>query len=184
MSGPVVMVTGPPCSGKTSIARPLAALLGVPLLSRDTIRAELAASGDQPNPEQSDHVVSGMLLGHLQGTLGGSGGVVVDACLSVAEIIDIAAVVAASWRTVVTVYARAPLGVLMERMDNGDSTESARREATRWLLRPVVRDLETIPGTFLDVDTSGRMTRDIVPGLVERIVRHVETETPPHGGTK
>jgi hypothetical protein len=107
--------------------------------------------------------------------------VVVDACLSVADIIDLGDLVAMGRRTVVTVYAHAPLGVLMERIDQGNNTESARREATRWLLRPVTRDLETIPGTFLDVDTSQRPARDIARDLVEPIFRYVEAETRRHG---
>lgn len=36
-----VVVTGPPGSGKTQLARPLAAALGLPLLSKDTIKEAL-----------------------------------------------------------------------------------------------------------------------------------------------
>jgi predicted kinase len=37
----LVLVTGPPVSGKTTLARPLAAHLGLPLLAKDTIKEAL-----------------------------------------------------------------------------------------------------------------------------------------------
>jgi molybdopterin-guanine dinucleotide biosynthesis protein len=37
----LVLVTGPPASGKTTLARPLASYLGLPLLGKDTIKEAL-----------------------------------------------------------------------------------------------------------------------------------------------
>lgn len=44
----VVLVSGPPASGKTTLARPLAERLGFALLSRDDIKESLYTSLDQP----------------------------------------------------------------------------------------------------------------------------------------
>jgi predicted kinase len=38
---PLTLVTGPPASGKTTLARPLAAQLGLPLLAKDTVKEAL-----------------------------------------------------------------------------------------------------------------------------------------------
>jgi predicted kinase len=49
----LVLVTGPPASGKTSLAQPLARHLGRPLLGKDTIKEALFDSlgtGDPTGP--------------------------------------------------------------------------------------------------------------------------------------
>jgi predicted kinase len=37
----LILVTGPPASGKTTLAQPLARQLGVPLLGKDTVKEAL-----------------------------------------------------------------------------------------------------------------------------------------------
>jgi glucokinase len=52
----VVIVSGTPASGKTSMARPLAKALGFPLLSKDDIKEPLfMALGGPPNDEEYSH---------------------------------------------------------------------------------------------------------------------------------
>jgi predicted kinase len=51
----LVLVTGPPASGKTTLARPLAHMLGLPLLGKDTIKEALfdtVGTGDRAWSQQ------------------------------------------------------------------------------------------------------------------------------------
>jgi len=43
-----ILVAGPPASGKSTLARGLAPLLGLPLLAKDTIKGALIAAGGEP----------------------------------------------------------------------------------------------------------------------------------------
>lgn len=53
----VVLVTGPPGEGKTTLARPLAASLGLPLISKEPIKEALANSlGSEGDLEWSSHL--------------------------------------------------------------------------------------------------------------------------------
>jgi len=49
-----VVVSGPPGSGKTTVARELARALGFPLLSKDTIKEAMMASLEVTDVDQSD----------------------------------------------------------------------------------------------------------------------------------
>ena len=53
MAGVFVLVSGPPASGKTTLARGLAPLLGLPLLAKDTLKEALMDRLDVPDVESS-----------------------------------------------------------------------------------------------------------------------------------
>ena len=53
MAGVFVLVSGPPASGKTTLARALAPLLGLPLLAKDTLKEALMDRLDVPDVESS-----------------------------------------------------------------------------------------------------------------------------------
>lgn len=56
MAGVFVVVSGPPASGKTTLARDLAPRLGLPLLAKDTIKAALTGVLDVPDVAASREV--------------------------------------------------------------------------------------------------------------------------------
>ena len=69
----LVVVTGPPASGKTTVARPLATELGLPLLAKDAVKETLfdvLGAGDRPWSRRLGHatyavlfLIAGELLG-------------------------------------------------------------------------------------------------------------------------
>lgn len=170
----VVLVTGAPCSGKTTIANLLATMLAVPVLSREAVRDKLAGPGILV-PEDEDQAVSVRLINAVGNALAKGSGLVVDAMLSVAEIVDLTAILESNSWAVSTVYTRAHLDVLRERIGQRTDVEGAMRELYRVMLRPILHDLSAIPGDHHAIDTDGaapdaasRVFREIVEGRHSR----------------
>ena len=65
----IVLVSGAPGSGKTTLGQPLAAALGMPFISKDAIKERLFDSlqGDPQRFGRSRHVVRGTAVGQLLG---------------------------------------------------------------------------------------------------------------------
>ena len=126
----IVLVSGSPAAGKTSLARPLAWLLGLPLIAKDDIKETLVD-----------------VLGDQDGDLGWSrkvGGAAMELLWKLAERAP-AAVLEANFRPhsayererlarlearIVEVYCRCPVEVLMRRFHQRAETAHAAHPAT------------------------------------------------------
>lgn len=77
MTPSLVVVSGPPCSGKTTLAVPLARALGLPLVAKDTVKEALMDSLGVADVERSRElgraafeVIYALARSHLDATVG------------------------------------------------------------------------------------------------------------------
>lgn len=69
---PVVLVTGVPAAGKTTLARALSAQLGIPLLSKDRVKEELFDTLGELDRARLSHAASNVLWSLLPDCPGGA----------------------------------------------------------------------------------------------------------------
>jgi predicted kinase len=151
----IVLVSGSPAAGKTSLARPLARLLGLPLIAKDDIKETLVD-----------------VLGDQSGDLGWSrkvGGASMELLWKLAERAP-AAVLEANFRPhsayererltrldaqIVEVYCRCPVEILMQRFHDRAKTARAAHPATdltpEWIAE---FDRPMGLGAVIEVDTT------------------------------
>ena len=168
----LVVVTGSPAAGKTTVARGLAARLRLPLIAKDTIKEALfdaLGTGDLDWSRQLGEATYRAMLALAAESVAAGAEVVLEAnFISGNEPHDLAALPA----RFVQVHCSAPLEVLLERYayrerhpGHGDSE---RIEAVRRAVESGRHDPLDLPGETIRVDTSRDVDHEALAARVRR----------------
>lgn len=155
----LVVVTGPPAAGKTTIARAIAARLRLPLIAKDTIKEALfdgLGAGDLDWSQRLGPPTFGVMLALAEESLAAGAGLVLEANFVRGG--ETARRVAALPARFVQVHCSAPLAVLLERyasrVRHPGHVDSERIEAIRELVEAGSYEPLALPGETLRVDTT------------------------------
>jgi predicted kinase len=165
----VVVVTGPPAAGKTTIARDLAARLRLPLIAKDTIKEalfdELGAS-DLAWSQRLGEATFGVMLALAEESIDAGASLVLEANFARGGESRLASLPA----RFVQVHCTAPFEVLLKRYASRrrhpGHVDSERIEALREAVDSGRHDPLELPGAMIQIDT--RSAFDLAD-LAERI---------------
>ena len=156
----LVVVTGPPAAGKTTVARELAARLRLPLIAKDTIKEALfdeLGTGDlawSARLGAATYLVLGALVEESAGT--GASLVLEGSFVRGSEL---EAQLAALPTRIVQMHCSAPLEVLLERYASRGRhpghLDNERIDALREAVESRKHDPLELPGETIRIDTSG-----------------------------
>ena len=154
----MVVVTGPPAAGKTTIARELAARLRLPLIAKDTIKEALfdaLGSDDLAWSQRLGEATYLAMLAIAEESVAAGSGLVLEANFSRGGESRLAALPA----RFVQVHCSAPLEVLIERYGSRERhpghVDSQRIDALREAVESGRHEPLDLPGELTRVDTSG-----------------------------
>lgn len=155
----MVVVTGPPAAGKTTIARELAARLRLPLIAKDTIKEALfdaLGSGDLAWSQRLGEATYLAMLAIAEESVAAAGsGLVLEANFIRGGESRLAALPAC----LVQVHCSAPLEVLVERYASRERhpghVDDARVDALREAVESGRHEPLDLPGETIRLDTSG-----------------------------
>lgn len=167
----LVVVTGPPASGKTTVARELAARLRLPLIAKDTIKEALfdgLGAGDLAWSQRLGTATYLALLAVVEESIAAGASLVLEA--NFVRDGDVGARLAALPVRFVQVHCSAPLEVLLERYGNRERhpghVDTERIEALRDAVETGRHDPLALGGETIRLDT----TRPVdLPRLVEQV---------------
>jgi predicted kinase len=155
----LVVVTGPPASGKTTIARELAARLRRPLIAKDTIKEALfdgLGTGDLAWSQRLGEATYLAMLGLAEESAAAGADVVLEANFVRGS--DFAARLAELPARFVQVHCSAPLELLLERYGARDRhpghVDAERIEALAEAVETGRHEPLDLPGRAIRVDTS------------------------------
>jgi predicted kinase len=155
----LVVVTGPPAAGKTTIARALAARLRLALIAKDTIKEALFDGIGTGDLEWSRRLGEGTYLAMLalvEESVAAGAGLVVEANFVRGS--ELETRLAALPARLVQVHCSAPLEVLLERYGGRERhpghVDAQRIEALREAVESGRHDPLDLPGETIRVDTS------------------------------
>jgi predicted kinase len=165
----VVVVTGPPAAGKTTIARELATRLRLPLIAKDTIKEALfdgLGAGDLAWSQRLGAATFGVMLALAEESLEAGGSLVLEANFSRGSESRLAALPA----RFVQVHCSAPLELLLARYGSRERhpghVDSERIDALREAVRSGRYEPLDLPGDLIRVDTSGPVDVDAIADSV------------------
>jgi predicted kinase len=168
----VIVVTGPPAAGKTTIARELAARLRLPLIAKDTIKEALFDGLGTGDLAWSRRLGEGTYLAMLrlaEDSVAAGASLVLEANFVRGS--EFATGLAALPARFVQIHCDAPLELLVERYASrerhaghvdGERIEAVQDAVEAWRHEPL-----DLPGETIPVDTSGPVD---LAGLAEGVV--------------
>jgi predicted kinase len=167
----VVVVTGPPAAGKTTVARGIAVALRLPLIAKDTIKEALfdgLGAGDLAWSQRIGEATYLAMLGLVEESVAAGASLVLEANFVRGGESRLAAVPAGF----VQVHCSAPLEVLLERYASRERhpghVDSQRIEALRDAVESGRHDPLDLPGETIRLDTSKEIDLDDVARRVRR----------------
>jgi len=155
----LVIVTGPPAAGKTTVARELSARLQLPLVAKDTIKESLfdaLGSGDLDWSRRLGEATYLTMLALVEESVALGGSLVLEANFVHGS--EIAARLAVLPARFVQVHCSAPLDVLLERYEHRDRhpghRDAERIEALREAVETGRHEPLDLPGETIRVETT------------------------------
>ena len=155
----VVVVTGPPAAGKTTIARGIAERLGLPLIAKDTIKEALFDSlgtGDLDWSQRLGAATYVTMEALLEDAIAAGTSVILEANFIRGS--EIERGLAALPARFVQIHCSAPLEILLERYDRRERhpghVDGERIDALRAAVESGRHDPLALPGETIRLDTS------------------------------
>lgn len=155
----MVIVTGPPASGKTTVAKQLAARLRLPLIAKDTIKEALfdaLGAGDLAWSQRLGEATYLAMLALAEDTVAAGASLVLEANFVRGG--EFATRLAALPARFVQIHCSAPLEVLVERYRSRERhpghVDSERIDALRRAVEAGRHDPLDLPGETIRIDTT------------------------------
>lgn len=175
----VVIVTGPPAAGKTTVAQAIAGRFHLPLIEKDTIKEALfdaLGTGDLAWSQRLGPPTFGVMLALAEESLRAGASLVLEANFVRGG--QVAGRIAALPARFVQVHCTAPLDVLVERYGRRERhpghVDSERIDALREAVESGRHEPLDLPGETIRLDTSGPVD---VEAVLERVASALRRST-------